>query len=118
MGLGARGSAFWRDCVEAYDLSDSELQLLGEAAHMIGEIDSLRAALATDGVTVEGSRGQSRVHPAVNEIRQHRLALARLLKAIDLPGEDVVPETQTTRDARAAANARWSMQRARQAGGS
>jgi hypothetical protein len=53
------------------------------------------------------SRGQRRVHPGVGEIRQHRMALARLLRAVALPAEDQ-SESWATKNARAAAQARWS----------
>lgn len=115
-GLGDRASAFWRVIVAEFDLSDAEVELLTEAAWMLTEIDSLRAALERDGVTVAGSAGQRRVHPAVGEIRQHRLALARLVKVLDLPLEEVESESWESKNARQAANTRWAMARARQAG--
>jgi hypothetical protein len=117
-GLSVRADAFWDRSEADYDLTDSEAELLTEAAHTITEIDALKRTLELEGLSVLGSMGQSRVHPAVNEIRQHRMALARLLKAIDLPAEDDQPETQATKDARAAANSRWSMQRERSHRGS
>lgn len=110
--LSERARAFWVRSVEDYDLTDAEAELLAEAAHTMTEIDTLRAALDADGLTVAGSTGQKRVHPAVNEIRQHRMALARLLKAVDLPGAEE-PESWTTKNAREAARARWAMDRSR-----
>lgn len=110
-GLTSRASAFWRAVWADFDLGEDEAELLVEAVHTMSEVDALRERLELDGLTVKGSTGQTRVHPAVNEIRQHRMALARLLKQLDLAEE---PETQTTRDARAAANARWGMARQRE----
>jgi hypothetical protein len=115
-GVTARGAAFWRSVAADFDLTDSDLELLAEAVWFMSEIDALREALAHDGVTVTGSRGQRRVHPAVGEVRQHRLALARILKQLDLPAEDEESDSQTTKDARAAANVRWDMERARRRG--
>src|SRR4051812_32631839 len=87
-GLSARAAGFWARTVADYELSDAELELLAESVVTMTEIDSLREALKVDGVTVAGSRGQRRVHPAVNEIRQHRMALARLLKSVALPADE------------------------------
>jgi hypothetical protein len=105
--LSSRAAGFWARTVDNYDLTDGELELLAECVVTMSEIDALREALAADGVTVAGSRGQRRVHPAVGEVRQHRMALARLLKAIALPAEDE-SESWATKNARAAALARWS----------
>jgi hypothetical protein len=52
---------------------------------------ALREPVARDGVTVPGSNGQPRVHPALGELRQHRLALGRLLGQLSLPDVDDVP---------------------------
>lgn len=116
-GLSPRAVTLWSSCVSDFDLSDFEQELLAEVVHTMTEIDALREALAADGVTVAGSRGQARVHPAVNEIRQHRMSLARLLKAIDLPSlDDEEPESWTTRNAREAARSRWDLERQRRRG--
>jgi hypothetical protein len=49
----------------------------------------------------------------ISGVTQHRMALMRLLKALDLPSEDEHPESSTSADARKAANARWDMERRR-----
>lgn len=115
-GLSVRAGAFWRRTAADFDLSDGELELLAETAWLISEVDALRAALDVDGLTVQGSTGQVRVHPAVNEVRQHRMALARLLKQLDLPAQDDEPESWTTKNARAAAQARWDNEKGRRRG--
>ncbi len=86
--LGDRGRRFWLTTVEVYELTDSELSLLLEVCRLMDECEALRQALADDGTTVPGSNGQPRVHPAVGELRQHRLALGRLLSQLALPDED------------------------------
>lgn len=112
-GLTPRAAEFWARVWAEFELTEAEAEMLVEAVQTIAEIDSLKDALDGDGVTVEGSRGQRRVHPAVNEIRQHRMALARILKQLDLA--DDVPETEATKAARSAAQARWNASRARDA---
>lgn len=107
-GLGARGRAFWRATVRDFDLSDVECEVLREACRLLDEVDSLREAIDADGVTVTGSQGQTRVNPAIGEVRQHRLALARLLAQLDLPDVDggrVLTPTQAR--ASRAAQTRW-----------
>src|SRR4051794_41845488 len=52
------------------------------------ECEALREAVAADGTTVAGSTGQTRVHPAIGELRQHRLALGKLLSQLALPDEE------------------------------
>ena len=106
---GPRGGKFWATISATYELSDSELELLVETCRLLDEIDALDAAVRVDGVTVLGSAGQVRVHPAVAEARSHRLALARLLAQLALPNEDgaVIP-TGTALRARKAAQTRWA----------
>lgn len=103
-GLGGRGRAFWRATVSGFDLERGELELLAEASRTLDEIDALTAAIGRDGVTVAGSTGQTRTHPAINEVRQHRLALGRLLAQLALPDLDgaSIPKPTTLRAAHAA----------------
>jgi len=107
-GLGPRGRAFWRDTVAAYDLERAELELLAETCRTLDEIDELVVALDRDGMTVPGSAGQTRTHPAINEVRQHRLALGRLLAQLALPDLDggSIPKPSSLR-ASHAARTRW-----------
>ena len=44
----------------------------------------LEKSIDRDGITVDGSKGQLRVHPALVEVRQLRLAQLRLLSSIEL----------------------------------
>lgn len=59
-------------------------------------------------MTVGGSAGQPRAHPALAELRQARTTLGRLLSQLDLPDEDghTLP-SPTTAKARRAAQVRW-----------
>ena len=107
-GLGARGRAFWRSTVGAFTLERDELELLAETARTMDEIDKLAAVILRDGVTAVGSTGQPRAHPAVAEVRQHRLALSRLLAALALPAADgSTIRTPASLQAAHAARTRW-----------
>ena len=59
-----------------YVLSEAEIELLRECCRLLDECESLPGTVDADGTTVAGSAGQPRVHPALGELRQHRLASA------------------------------------------
>jgi hypothetical protein len=84
---GERARAFYDAALADYVLTDSELLLLAQVCKSLDVIDGLNAAIARDGLTVEGASGQVRVHPAVAEVRSTGLAVARLLAQLGLPDE-------------------------------
>jgi hypothetical protein len=110
--LSVRGRAFWRSTVRVFELSDVELELLKECCRLLDECESLRDAVRADGTTVAGSTGQTRVHPALGELRQHRLALGRLLAQLALPDEgDERLLSPASARGRKAAQTRWASSR-------
>lgn len=84
--LGASGRRLWSRMMEEYDFTAVELILLETAARQADDVATLEAGLR-DGFAVEGSRGQLRLSAAVTEVRQGRLALARLIAELRLPSE-------------------------------
>ena len=74
--------ALWRDVLGKYELEEHELALLREACRTVDDLDTLAAVVATEGMT-KGAR----VHPALVEARQLRIALA-LCGALRLPAGD------------------------------
>jgi hypothetical protein len=68
---------------------EREAALLVLASRQADDIEKLEAVLAMEGPTVVGSTGQSRLNPAFAELRQSRLALARILGDIRMPDEGV-----------------------------
>ena len=110
--LKTRGRGFWDATVARYELSPSELQLLGEACRTMDECEALSATLSRDGLTVEGSTGQTRVHPALGELRAARVVLSRLLAQLALPDDDgqAVPSAPRLRAVKAAGT-RWEAYR-------
>ena len=106
--LASRGRAFWRTTVGSFELSEVEFELLRECCRLLDECESLRTSVDTEGTTVKGSTGQPRVHPALGELRQHRLALGKLLAQLALP-DDLGEQLPTPVQARArrAAESRW-----------
>lgn len=92
--LRRSGRALWRAVLDQFELEEHERQVLREAARTADLIDKLQAVLDNDGPMAESSQG-IRVHPAAVELRQQRIALARLFAALDLPhGEESEGRTQ------------------------
>jgi hypothetical protein len=66
------------------------MALLVQACRLVDLLDGLHAVVERDGPVLTAPDGAVRVHPAVVEARQGRIALARLVAALRLPGEDDV----------------------------
>lgn len=81
---GAGGRKLWVSIVDTYELSEHELQVLREAVRTVDQIDRLHAIVEADGLMQDSPQGR-RVHPAVAEMRQQRIVLARLLAALKIP---------------------------------
>jgi len=65
-----------------YDLSTADalwLTLFEQACRTEETIRQLEDLVASDGLLSPGSKGQTRIHPAVQELRAQRAAYARLL---------------------------------------
>lgn len=97
-GLKAAGKRLWEATLNDNELADHELSLLEEACRVRDRIRDLDAAVQADGVMISSSQG-SRVHPAIAETRQQRLALARLLVTLGIPGleDDDLPASRGVR---------------------
>jgi hypothetical protein len=85
--LKSRGTAFYDRTLEAFELTDSERELLSEAARLMDELETLKAQLDADGLTLVTPSGILKPHPCLAEVRSHRIALARLLAQLALPDE-------------------------------
>lgn len=117
-GLGARGRKLWRAATGEFELSVADATILEQAAAQLDTIDTLERLLAEQGSTVEGSRGQSRLNPLYAEIRQGRLAFAKLVDALSWPVDDADEGmTAAQRRAKHAADSRWARVRLLQGGG-
>jgi hypothetical protein len=111
-GLGPAGTALWKRLVSVYDFEPRELVIVELACRQASDIAALDRAIKADGVIVLGSKGQPRLAQAVVEVRQCRLALARLLGELALQAEDAKPSTARSERAQRAANSRWTRVRA------
>jgi len=86
-GAGAAGRRLWRSILAAYTLTEVEEVLLRQAVAAADHVAELDAVLTAEGL-VAARDGVVRMHPALAEVRQQRLVLARLLSALRLPVED------------------------------
>jgi P27 family predicted phage terminase small subunit len=117
-GLGRDGRALWRSVVDdieqrgnddtTFELDPREFALLEQACRVADRVTELEAIVEKRGLTTRGSTGQTVIHPAVAEIRQHRLALQRILGSIGLDAGDDEKTGAASNHARRAAQARWA----------
>jgi hypothetical protein len=88
-GLREDGTRLWTAVVEAFDMAEHELQLLGQAAHCSDSLAALNDLLVDDPANLK----------ALAERRQQQIVFARLLAAVGVPAlED---EDAPTRQRRA-----------------
>jgi hypothetical protein len=102
------GAVLTRSIVEGLppgvELDEREQAILDLAARQANDIASLEADIDERGIRVPGSRKDHQVlSPAISEVRQCRLALGKLLGALELPES----ASDTSRKAQRAAEARW-----------
>jgi hypothetical protein len=109
IGLARAGKSLWTGITGKYELRADELRLLEDAAREADLIETLNDGLVGLPLMMKGSTGQDIVNPIYGELRQHRSALAGLLRALKLPDEN--PEraaVDRSSAARTAATARWA----------
>ena len=110
-GLGTKARKVWTGTVESFELRPDELRVLEDACREIDLVEVLEKELgkASTQLLVKGSMGQPVANPLMQEIRQHRQVIARLLQSLKLPAEDESAAQPRSVSARQAADARWKM---------
>ena len=63
--------------------------------------------MARDGLVAIGSRGQTRLHPALAELRQSRALLVKMLDGLKLPQDSGVIRSGRNEKKARNAHARW-----------
>ena len=107
--LGAAGRDLWRRVLGAFVLDDHEVPALVLACRQLDDVARLEALLEADGVVTTGSAGQPRLSAVVTELRQARLAAARLIDQLALPVDgESGSSTPAVKRARRAAESRWA----------
>jgi P27 family predicted phage terminase small subunit len=90
--LSTSARQWWETTVEAYVLQEHHLRLLQLACEAWDEAQKARAQLQDEGLTVPGREGGIRPHPCVAIERDARLAVARLVRELDLDVEPPASE--------------------------
>lgn len=112
--LGAAGKKLWTSLVDTFDFDAREVAVLERACRQCDDVALLEGLLERDGLSTVGSTGQPKLTPIVSELRQGRLAVARLLGDLALPDGSQMPATARTVRARKAANHRWTQKAERE----
>ncbi|MCX4780907.1 P27 family phage terminase small subunit [Streptomyces sp. NBC_01264] len=110
VGLGLQGSRLWKVITEENDLRTDELRVLEDACREVDLIERMHAELQDAQLVVKGSMGQDVANPLVQELRQHRALVARLLAALKLQDDEAGEERDRrarSSQARQAALVRW-----------
>jgi hypothetical protein len=109
INLGTKSKRLWSDVMGKYELRFDERRLLEDACREIDIIERLEVEFRGADTMVKGSMGQLVASPLLQELRQHRAVVARLLGQLKLPDEDAERAPESASDkARRAANTRWS----------
>ncbi|WP_326826448.1 P27 family phage terminase small subunit [Streptosporangium sp. NBC_01756] len=112
--LGEAGSALWDRLTDDLEFDPWEVEIVEAACRQRDDIALLERVIAAEGVITTGSQGQPRLSAVVTEVRQSRLALAKLLAELRMPSmeeEAGKPMNGASRRAQAAANTRWDRKR-------
>lgn len=87
-GLGAKARKFWVAAVSEFDFRIDELRVLEDACREMDLIDRMEKEQRGRPLIARGSQGQEVAAPLVQELRQHRTSLARLLSQLQIPDDD------------------------------
>lgn len=90
---------------EGEEWDEREAAVLDLARRQADDIERLELLLETEGATVMGAAGQTRMNPAFGELRQQRLALTKILASVRLPEEGMGQQKDVVKQR--AANYRW-----------
>jgi P27 family predicted phage terminase small subunit len=90
--LSSSAQQWWRTVVDRYRLEEHHLRLLQLACEAWDRSQQAREQIEEEGLTVPGREGGMRPHPAVAIERDSRLAVARLIRELDLDTEPPIAE--------------------------
>jgi P27 family predicted phage terminase small subunit len=90
--LSSSARQWWETTVEAYVLQEHHLRLMQLACEAWDRAQAAREQLERDGLMVPGREGGIRPHPCIAIERDARLAVARLVRELDLDTEPPASE--------------------------
>ena len=92
-GVRTAGRRLWRAVLADYELDEHELTLLRQVVRVADLCDDLQAVVDDEGPVLR--TGETvRAHPALVELRQQRIVLARLVVALRVPLGDEADRQQ------------------------
>ncbi len=95
-GAGAAGRRLWRAVLGEFELAEHELTLLRQAVRVADLCEHLQQRVDEEGPVLG-----DRAHPALVELRQQRILLARLIVALRVPlGEEEEAKSAASRSQR------------------
>lgn len=95
--LKAATRRWWSEVVDAYALEPHHLRLLEAACRSWDLMAEGEAALRRDGVFIADRYGVKKSHPGVAVVRDARVSFARLVRELDLEGEQLPDPRQPRR---------------------
>jgi P27 family predicted phage terminase small subunit len=90
--LSPSAAQWWTTTVEAYVLQEHHLRLLQLCCEAWDRAQEARAQLEDEGLTVPGREGGLRPHPCIAIEHSARIAVARMLRELDLDAEPPPPD--------------------------
>jgi hypothetical protein len=84
-GLAGPGRRLWRAVLQDYELGEHETVMLREACFTADICAALQDRVSEDGPLAADHLGRPVPHPALRELRQQRLTLARLVVCLRVP---------------------------------
>jgi hypothetical protein len=84
-GVGPAGRRLWHSMLGDFELAEHEVSLLRQAVRVADVCEQLQGVVAEEGPLTTTRLGEVKTHPAVVELRQQRLVLARLIVALRVP---------------------------------
>ena len=94
-GLSSRSKTFWKKVNQNYDLENHALRILEQACFCMDRIQEDQTTVASEGRTYVDRYDQPRLHPCLEDERQQRNLLIRLLRELRL--EDFPEESRPPR---------------------
>ena len=88
VSAGEAGRRLWRAVLSEFELGEHELALLRQTVRVADTCQALQAVVDAEGELSTSRLGETRAHPALVELRQQQLLLARLIVALRVPMGD------------------------------